>query len=228
MGGTILLVDDEERIVNLAKSYLENAGYQCETSANGRDALDRILRNDYMLVVLDLMLPELKGFEVCRQAREQSDVPIIMLTARTDDADKIAGLEMGADDYLTKPFNPKELVARVRAILRRVPPPDPDSDESEAVNVGNLHIDPARRVVKVDDAPVNLRMKEFDLLLTLAREKGHVFSREKLLQLVWGYEFFGETRTVDVHIAHLRHKLAGMTPVIETVWGIGYKLEFDS
>ncbi|TVR21547.1 MAG: DNA-binding response regulator [Anaerolineaceae bacterium] len=228
MSDTILIVDDEQHIVELAKSYLENAGYKCETSANGRDALDRILRNDYMLIVLDLMLPEMKGFDVCRQVREQSDVPIIMLTARTDDADKIAGLEMGADDYLTKPFNPKELVARVRAILRRVPLPDPDSDESEVVSIGNLHIDPSRRTIKIDDHPVNLRMKEFDLLLTLAREKGHVFSREKLLQLVWGYEFFGETRTVDVHIAHLRQKLESMKPTIETVWGIGYKLEFDS
>lgn len=227
MADTILLVDDEQHIIDLARMYLEQDGYQVISAADGASALRRILDEPPALVVLDLMLPELDGWEVCRRVRAHSDVPIIMLTARTDDVDKIVGLELGADDYLTKPFNPRELVARVRAILRRAerrpaagaPPPD------RALTFHNLRIEPDKRLVTVDGRPVDLRLKEFDLLLALAANPGIVFSREKLLDLVWGFDFAGETRTVDVHIAHLRHKLTGMRPVIETVWGVGYKLE---
>ncbi len=227
MADTILLVDDEQHIIDLARMYLEQDGYQVISAADGASALRRILDEPPALVVLDLMLPELDGWEVCRRVRAHSDVPIIMLTARTDDVDKIVGLELGADDYLTKPFNPRELVARVRAILRRAerrpaagaPPP------GRTLTLQNLRIDPDKRLVTVDGRPVDLRLKEFDLLLALAENPGIVFSREKLLNLVWGFDFAGETRTVDVHIAHLRHKLAGMRPVIETVWGVGYKLE---
>jgi two-component system alkaline phosphatase synthesis response regulator PhoP/two-component system response regulator ResD len=171
------------------------------------------------------MLPGLDGWEVCRRARAQSDVPIIMLTARADDIDKIVGLELGADDYMTKPFNPRELVARVKAILRRSEKRTAPAASDQPLTVGNLRIYPERRLVRVDDRQVDLRMKEFDLLLTLAENRGIVFSREKLLDVVWGFDFAGETRTVDVHVAHLRHKLAGMTASIETVWGVGYKLE---
>jgi DNA-binding response OmpR family regulator len=178
------------------------------------------------LVVLDLMLPGMDGWEVCRRVRAQSDVPIIMLTARSDDIDKIVGLELGADDYLTKPFNPRELTARVKAILRRTER-RPTAPSDAPLMLGNLTMDTIGRVVTVADRQVDLRMKEFDLLLTLAEHRGVVFSREKLLDVVWGYDFAGETRTVDVHIAHLRHKLDGMTPVIETVWGVGYKLEME-
>ncbi len=226
MTDTILVVDDEQRIIDLAQMYLEQEGYVVESATDGADAYRRILADTPSLIVLDLMLPNMDGLEICRRVRAQSDVPIIMLTARSDDIDKIVGLELGADDYLTKPFNPRELVARVKAILRR----NNMSSERriEPVNslvVGNIIIEPERRMVRVAGQSVDLRMKEFDLLWTLARDKGMVFSREKLLEIVWGYDFAGETRTVDVHIAHLRHKLQGMNAVIETVWGVGYKLD---
>ncbi|MDX2077733.1 MAG: response regulator transcription factor [bacterium] len=226
MSDTILIVDDEQRIIDLAQMYLEQEGYHVDSATDGAEAYNRILADIPSLIVLDLMLPNMDGLEICRRVRAQSDVPIIMLTARSDDIDKIVGLELGADDYLTKPFNPRELVARVKAILRR----NNMSSErrAEPVNslmVGNIIIEPERRMVRVGGKPVDLRMKEFDLLWTLARDKGMVFSREKLLEIVWGYDFAGETRTVDVHIAHLRHKLSGMNAVIETVWGVGYKLD---
>lgn len=226
MTTTILIVDDEQHIIDLARMYLEQDGFRVESETDGAHALPRILAGEAALVVLDLMLPGLDGWEVCRRVRAQSDVPIIMLTARTDDIDKIVGLELGADDYMTKPFNPRELVARVKVILRRVEkrPAAPASGDTP-LRLGNLHIYPQRRVVEVEGQEAALRMKEFDLLLTLAENPGIVFSREKLLDVVWGFDFAGETRTVDVHIAHLRHKLAGMTPQIETVWGVGYKLE---
>jgi DNA-binding response OmpR family regulator len=172
------------------------------------------------------MLPGMSGTEICRIIRSRSDVPIIMLTARSDDIDRIVGLELGADDYLTKPFNPRELVARVKAILRRIER-KPSLPSDMVLSFDNLSIYPERRIVTVDGKPVNLRVKEFDLLLTLAENKGVVFTREKLLDVVWGYDFAGETRTVDVHIAHLRHKLRGMRPTIETVWGVGYRLDVE-
>lgn len=226
MPETILIVDDEQRIIDLAQMYLEQEGYIVESSTDGAKAYQKIRTDSPGLIVLDLMLPGMDGLEICRRVRAESDVPIIMLTARSDDIDKIVGLELGADDYLTKPFNPRELVARVKAILRRGGMSEKRTSESNnVVTIGNVTIDPERRNVKVGAKAIDLRMKEFDLLMTLARDPGLVFSREKLLEIVWGYDFAGETRTVDVHIAHLRHKLEGMTPTIETVWGVGYKLE---
>jgi DNA-binding response OmpR family regulator len=228
MTDTILLVDDEQHIIELAQMYLEQEGYTVTSATDGDTALSRILSEMPSLVVLDLMLPGLNGWEVCRRVRAQSDVPIVMLTARNDDIDKIVGLELGADDYLTKPFNPRELVARVKAILRRAGRPMPTATPEPAdkpITLDNLSIYPERRAVAVNGQPVDLRLKEFDLLLTLAENPGIVFSREKLLDVVWGFDFAGETRTVDVHVAHLRHKLTEMHPVIETVWGVGYKLE---
>jgi two-component system, OmpR family, alkaline phosphatase synthesis response regulator PhoP len=222
MTETILIVDDEQRIIDLAKMYIENEGYHVTSSTNGREALTRILNEKPALVVLDLMLPGMDGLDVCRRVRAQSDVPIIMLTARSDDIDKIVGLELGADDYLTKPFNPRELVARVKAILRRSE--RKPTAENRPIRIGNLTIHPEQRTVTIDDTAVDLRMKEFDLVLMLAENPGLVFSRERLLDVVWGYNFAGETRTVDVHVAHLRHKLKGMNALIETVWGVGYKL----
>jgi two-component system alkaline phosphatase synthesis response regulator PhoP len=224
MSETILVVDDEQRIIDLAKMYLEKEGFQVRSATDGTMAFQMIMSAPPCLVVLDLMLPGMDGWEICRRVRAELDVPIIMLTARSDDIDKIVGLELGADDYLTKPFNPRELVARVKAILRRTAK-RPSNDDKAPIAFGNLAIDPDRRSVTVNGEPVNLRMKEFDLLLTLADNPGVVFSRERLLEIVWGYDFAGETRTVDVHIAHLRHKLEGMQSSIETVWGVGYKLE---
>jgi DNA-binding response OmpR family regulator len=222
---TILLVDDEQHIVDLARMYLEQDGFKIVYANDGRTALDMILRDKPGMVVLDLMLPEMDGWEVCRRVRSESDVPIIMLTARSDDIDRIVGLELGADDYLTKPFNPRELVARVKAILRRVEKRAAPAASENTITISNLTLLPERRVVTVDGREVSLRMKEYDLLLTLAENPGVVFTREKLLNVVWGYDFAGETRTVDVHIAHLRHKLKGMQAQLETVWGVGYKLE---
>lgn len=221
---TILLVDDEQHIIDLATMYLEQDGYRVESATNGLTALERILSEKPALVVLDLMLPGMNGWDICRRVRAESDVPIIMLTARNDDIDKIVGLELGADDYLTKPFNPRELLARIKAILRRSAPAKAEQAPHTLV-IENLVINPERRLVTVDNVPVDLRMKEFDLLMALAENRGVVFTRERLLDVVWGFDFAGETRTVDVHVAHLRHKLNGMRATIETVWGVGYKLE---
>ena len=218
---TILLVDDERNIVDLARMYLEQDGFKVEAAYDGQTALDKIKALQPALVVLDLMLPGVDGWEVCRRVRATSDVPIIMLTARDDDVDKIVGLELGADDYLTKPFNPRELVARIKAILRRS---GHEPVGAKPITLGDLSVDSARREVTVAGKPVELRAKEFDLLLVLAENRGLVLSRDKLLELAWGYDFAGQTRTVDVHVAHLRDKLAGGNVQIETVWGVGYKL----
>ncbi len=221
----ILIIDDEQNIIELARMYLEKEGYTVRSATDGLVGYRQIQETNPALIILDLMLPGMDGLEICRKVRASSDVPIIMLTARNDDIDKIVGLELGADDYLTKPFNPRELLARVKAILRRTQREPSNAAAESAITIGNLTIHPERRAVEVDGQAIDLRMKEFDLLLLLARNIGKVFTRERLLEVVWGYDFAGETRTVDVHVAHLRHKLAGMSASIETVWGVGYKLE---
>ena len=221
-GECILVVDDEANIIDLVRLYLERDGYQVEAAADGAQAIEKIDSLSPNLVILDIMLPKMDGFEVCRQVRSQSDVPIIMLTARDEDIDKIVGLELGADDYLTKPFNPRELAARVKAILRRAER-TPQVD-TRPVTIGDVSIDPARREVTAAGEAVSLRAKEFDLLLTFAEHKGIVLNREQLLNLVWGFDFYGQTRTVDVHVAHLRKRLAKSKIRIETVTGVGYKL----
>lgn len=218
---TVLVVDDERNIIELARLYLEQEGFTVEEARDGAEALEKIRTLKPAVVILDLMLPEVDGWEVCRRTRAKSEVPIIMLTARSDDVDKIVGLELGADDYLTKPFNPRELVARVKAILRRY---EKSIQPGRVIHLGQMTIDPASREVTLAGEPVKLRTKEFDLLHTLAQHRGQVLSREQLLNLVWGYDFYGETRTVDVHIAHLRGKLKGSDVEIETVRGVGYKL----
>lgn len=230
---TVLVVDDEVNIVELARMYLEQDGFTVVAARDGQAALDRIVSDPPDLVVLDLMLPAVDGWEVCRRVRAGEsgprDLPILMLTARDDDVDKIVGLEIGADDYMTKPFNPRELVARVRAILRRADPARQEHAPARPLAIGDLVIDPARREATAAGQPLTLRAKEFDLLYTLARHPGMVLDREKLLSLVWGFDFYGQTRTVDVHVAHLRARLAeaGSAASIETVWGIGYKLIVD-
>jgi len=223
-GESILLVDDEAHIVELAQMYLEREGFAVRSASDGARALEMIARQAPDLVVLDLMLPQVDGWEVCRRVRAESDLPIIMLTARDETVDKIVGLELGADAYLTKPFNPRELVAWIKAVLRRSTAQDRQAQNGEAIAAGALQIDAASREVTVRGRPVTLRAKEFDLLLHLLRHKGIVLSREQLIEEVWGFDFYGQTRTVDVHVAHLRGKLGGSGVEIETVWGIGYKL----
>jgi two-component system alkaline phosphatase synthesis response regulator PhoP len=219
----ILIVDDETHIVQLARMYFEREGYRVHSVGDGRAALQAVTQLNPAMIVLDVMLPEIDGFEVCRRLRaENNQVPILMLTARDDDIDKILGLELGADDYLTKPFNPRELVARVKAVLRRLD--RTGTSESSVIKLGDLIIDPASREVHCKEELVDLRTQEFEVLLVLARHRGSVLSREKLLSLAWGYDFYGQTRTVDVHVAQLRRKLSQSSVRIDTVTGIGYKL----
>jgi DNA-binding response OmpR family regulator len=217
----ILIIDDEVNIIELAKLYLQRDGFIVEAANKGQDGLAMLNTVNPDLIILDIMLPDIDGFEVCRQIRAKSKVPILMLSARREDVDKIIGLELGADDYLAKPFNPHELVARVKAILRRtqagiMPPP--------TINVYGIHIDVLKREVIVEDEPLKLRTKEFDLLSVFAQNPGVVLSRDRLLNEVWGYDYYGETRTVDVHVNHLRDKLKGSSADIETFRGTGYKL----
>ena len=217
----ILVVDDEHNIIELARLYLEQEGYEVEEASTGQEALEKRSTSKPDMIILDLMLPDIDGFEVCREIRAKSDVPILMLTARKEDVDKIVGLELGADDYFTKPFNPRELVARVKAILRRY---QSGQKVSDTIEIGDLRLDLARHEVTISGKPVKLRTKEFALLSTFAQNLGVVFSRDKLLDLVWGYDYYGETRTVDVHINHLREKMAGSSVSIETLRGAGYKM----
>ena len=218
----ILLVDDEPSITQLARMYLERDGYRIVEIADGESALAAAEKQKPALIVLDVMLPKVDGFDVCRRLRSAGDnVPIIMLTARDEDIDKILGLELGADDYLTKPFNPRELTARVKAILRRSE--SNKSSEGKPIHRGDLTIDPISREARLASRTLDLRAQEFDLLLTLTESPGRVFSREQLLQQAWGFDYYGQTRTVDVHIAHLRKKLEGSNVKIETVTGVGYK-----
>ncbi len=220
---SILLVDDEASIVSLAKMYLEREGFRVESAGDGLLALEAVAKLRPALVVLDVMLPGADGLEVCRRLRGAGNqVPIIMLTARDEDIDKILGLELGADDYLTKPFNPRELVARVKAILRRID--RPAASDAAPLHLADLTVDPVRREVLLNGQLVSLRTQEFDLLLTLVSQPGRVFTREQLLEKAWGFDFYGQTRTVDVHVAQLRKRLAGSAAKIETVTGVGYKL----
>ena len=221
MAATILVVDDERNIVHLTRLYLAKEGFEVEAAYDGRQALEKAQSHHPDLIVLDIMMPEMDGFEVCRELRKTSNVPIIILTARTDDVDKVVGLELGADDYVTKPFNPRELVARIKAVLRRAQAAAAPANVLEA---GGLRIDIPRREATLDGQPLGLRSKEFDLLATFLQYEGLVMDRERLIQLVWGHDFYGDTRTIDVHVAWLREKLAGGRVQIQTVWGIGYKL----
>jgi DNA-binding response OmpR family regulator len=217
-----LVVEDESSIASFVALYLKNAGYTVRTAASGGEALKQVGADQPSLIVLDLNLPDIDGIEVCRRIRKTGDVPIIMLTARDEDVDKIIGLEVGADDYLTKPFNPRELVARVKSVLRRSAP-DRKSLESAKIQHGDLAVDAGRREVHVGDQEIQLAPKEFDLLWELLDHRGLVLTRDQLLERVWGYTFAGDTRTVDVHVRQLRRKLGDASPIV-TVWGVGYKV----
>jgi len=221
----VLIVDDEAHIVELARLYLTREGYEVEGVGDGAQALARFGQVKPDLVVLDIMLPGIDGLTICKEIRKQSQVPIIMLTARDEVTDKVVGLEVGADDYLTKPFHPQELVARAKALLRRA---HIEPEQPRLIRAGKLEVDLERHEVRHGQARVQLRPKEFDLLALLSRHPGRVFQRSELLDLVWGYDFPGYTRTVDVHVQQVREKLssAGISdPSIQTVWGVGYRLE---
>ena len=224
MASKILVVDDEKKIVEILKGYLEREGYQVITAYDGRAALDLAWSNAPDLIVLDLMLPEVSGWDVCRELRRKSDVPIIMLTARDDTTDKIIGLELGADDYVTKPFDPKEVISRVRAVLRR--------SESKAIvkavlNVGDIIIDTEKRIVRLGDSNIELTPIEFEIIRVLAENPGRVYSRMQLLDRVQGDAYEGYERTIDSHIKNLRRKLEfdpEHPKYVITVYGVGYKL----
>jgi DNA-binding response OmpR family regulator len=226
MANTILVVDDEKNIVQLARLYLTNEGFRVEAAYDGAQALEKAKAVRPDLIVLDVMMPEMDGLSVCRELRKTSNVPIIILTARGDDIDRVVGLEIGADDYVTKPFNPRELVARVKAVLRRS---RQEVDTQAVLEVDGLRLDADRREVTLEGQQITLRAKEFDLLSAFMRHAGIVLDRERLLQIVWGADYYGDTRTIDVHVAWLRERLSGAKHVkIQTVWGVGYKLVVDA
>ena len=218
--GTVLVVDDEANIADLVDLYLAREGYRVLKVATGAAGLDAVRDHRPRLVVLDVGLPDIDGLEVCKRLRQTSQIPVIFLTARDGEVDRVLGLELGGDDYLTKPFSPAELVARVKAVLRRVDGPS----TTEVVQAGSAIVDIARREVRIADQPVEFTTKEFDLLRFLAERPGLALSRQQILDGVWGYDWFGDPRTVDVHIAQVRKKL-GTTATITTVHGVGYRFE---
>jgi two-component system, OmpR family, response regulator MtrA len=217
---TAVVIEDDEAISALVGAYLEQAGFEVVRECTGEGGLEAVERRQPRFVVLDLGLPDIDGFELCRQLRGGGDVPILILTARDEEADRVIGLELGADDYLTKPFSPRELVARVRAILRRV---EPTPADTHVIELDGLRVDLRSRSVTVGGTPVALRTLEFELLAELARHAGNVVTRDRLLDRVWGVSFAGGTRTVDVHVAQLRKKL-GRPGLIQTVRGVGYRI----
>jgi len=220
----ILVIDDEPAITNLVSAYLRTEGYEVYTAADGNAGLKAARAFKPDLVILDLMLPGIDGIELLSRLRRESEVYVIMLTARTEETDKIVGLSVGADDYVTKPFSPRELVARVKAALRRLKTGAGADVENSVLSFKYIRIDPGARTVSVDDVPIDLTAIEFDLLHALVENRGRVLTREQLLEKVWGGEYFGEMRVVDVHLGHVRQKL-GREDLITTVRGVGYRFE---
>jgi two-component system response regulator MtrA len=220
VSGLAVVIEDDEAIGALVGTYLEQAGFEVVRECTGEGGFEAVARRRPRFVVLDLGLPDVDGFDLCRRLRDSADVPILILTARDEEADRVIGLELGADDYLTKPFSPRELVARVRAVLRRAEPVPP---ESRVIEVGELRVDLRTRSATFAGSPLTLRTLEFELLAELARNAGNVVTRDRLLDRVWGLSFAGGTRTVDVHVAQLRKKL-GRPSLIHTVRSVGYRL----
>ncbi|HLR41402.1 MAG TPA: response regulator transcription factor [Virgibacillus sp.] len=230
----LLVVDDEERIRRLIRMYLEREDYVIEEAENGSEALQLALNNDYDVILLDIMMPEMDGIEVCRELRKEKETPVIMLTAKGEETNRVQGFEVGADDYIVKPFSPREVVLRVKALLRRATATQFNETETATKNVSvfpYLTIDYDAYRVTADEKEVNLTPKEYELLCFLAQSPDKVFKREELLKEVWEYEFFGDLRTVDTHVKRLREKLNNVSKeaskMIVTVWGVGYKFEVD-
>ncbi|WP_152654650.1 response regulator transcription factor [Oceanobacillus sp. CFH 90083] len=230
----LLVVDDEERIRRLIKMYLEKEDFEIDEAADGKTALEMALQNNYSAIILDIMMPEMDGIEVCEELKKEKDTPVIMLTARGEESNRVQGFEVGADDYIVKPFSPREAVLRVKAILRRVSNLNYHQSDTTAKNLlvfPHLTIDHDGHRVTADNQEVSLTPKEYELLCFLANSPDKVFNREQLLKEVWQYEFFGDLRTVDTHVKRLREKLNSVSPqaakMIVTVWGIGYKFEVE-
>lgn len=225
MGQKVLVVDDEKLIVKGIRFSLEQDGMEVDCAYDGEEALQMIRENEYDIILLDVMLPKLTGFEVCQQMREFSSVPVVMLTAKGDDMDKILGLEYGADDYITKPFNILEVKARIKAIMRRTKKKMPEKEKSRVVEKGDLRMDCESRRLNIGGREINLTAKEFDLLELMALNPNKVYSRDHLLNAVWGYDYPGDVRTVDVHIRRLREKIEqnpSEPKYVHTKWGVGY------
>ena len=220
----ILVVDDESRMRKLVKDFLTRAGYQVLEAGDGMEAMDLFYEDkDITLIILDVMMPKMDGWQVCREVREHSKVPIIMLTARSEERDELQGFELGVDEYISKPFSPKILVARVGAILRRIN----GTDMSDILDAGGIKIDKAAHSVMIDDKPIDLSYKEFELLTYFVENQGIALSREKILNNVWNYDYFGDARTIDTHVKKLRSKLGDKGEYIKTIWGMGYKFEVE-
>ena len=220
----ILVVDDESRMRKLVKDFLTRAGYQVLEAGDGMEAMDLFYEDkDIALIILDVMMPKMDGWQVCREVREHSKVPIIMLTARSEERDELQGFELGVDEYISKPFSPKILVARVGAILRRTN----GTDMSDTLDAGGIKIDKAAHSVMIDDKPIDLSYKEFELLTYFVENQGIALSREKILNNVWNYDYFGDARTIDTHVKKLRSKLGDKGEYIKTIWGMGYKFEVE-
>lgn len=218
----ILVVDDESRMRKLVRDFLVHQDFQVLEAGDGEEAIEVFFANkDISLVILDVMMPKLDGWEVCREIRQYSKVPIIMLTAKADERDELTGFELGIDEYITKPFSPKILVARVEAVLRRTNP----AQESKVLQAGGIEMDVNAHMVKIDGEPVELSFKEFELLHYFFLNQGVALSREKILNNVWNYDYFGDARTIDTHVKKLRSKLKDKGEYIKTIWGMGYKFE---
>ena len=222
MGKRILVVDDESRMRKLVSDFLTRKGYQVIEAGDGEEAIDKFYEDkNISLVILDVMMPKMNGWDTCRQIRKNSNVPIIMLTAKSDEASELNGFDCGADEYISKPFSPKILTARVDALIRR----SYSIDSSEMIDVGGIVINKAAHIVKINDEEIELSFKEFELLTYFVDNKGIALSREKILNNVWNYDYFGDARTIDTHVKKLRSKLGEKGELIKTIWGMGYKFE---